>query len=188
MTARPPLRSGQRRQPAALAAFFLLQTMAAVFFVGDAVSEIISEPAATHSITEVLVALALVLGMIFGGLALRRTLERMRAQEAALAVASGALAEVIRAQFSDWGLTTAEQDVGFLALKGLDVAELAELRGSAAGTVRAQLTKVYAKAGVSNRAQFAALFVEELLGEGLVESNAVLPASMSITPQTLPTP
>jgi len=30
-------------------------------------------------------------------------------------------------------LTPAERDVGFLALKGLDVAEIAELRGAASG-------------------------------------------------------
>jgi DNA-binding CsgD family transcriptional regulator len=77
------------------------------------------------------------------------------------------LADVIAAQFTDWGLTPAERDVGFLALKGLDVAEIAELRGRAAGTVRAQLTRIYSKAGVSGRAQFAAYFVEDLLGEGL---------------------
>ena len=35
--------------------------------------------------------------------------------------------------------------------------------GAAQGTVRAQLTRIYAKAGVSGRAQFAAFFVEDLL-------------------------
>jgi DNA-binding CsgD family transcriptional regulator len=114
-----------------------------------------------------LVALALALGVAFGVMVLRQTLEDMRAQDVALATARGALADVIAAQFTDWGLTPAERDVGFLALKGLDVAEIAELRGRAAGTVRAQLTRIYAKAGVSGRAQFAAYFVEDLLGEGL---------------------
>jgi DNA-binding NarL/FixJ family response regulator len=47
------------------------------------------------------------------------------------------------------------------------VAEIAGMRGAAQGTVRAQLTKIYSKAGVSGRAQFAAFFVEDLLGEGL---------------------
>jgi DNA-binding CsgD family transcriptional regulator len=107
------------------------------------------------------------LGVAFGVMVLRQTLEDMRAQDVALATARGALADVIAAQFTDWGLTPAERDVGFLALKGLDVAEIAELRGRAAGTVRAQLTRIYAKAGVSGRAQFAAYFVEDLLGEGL---------------------
>jgi hypothetical protein len=41
------------------------------------------------------------------------------------------------------------------------------MRGAAQGTVRAQLTKIYAKAGVSGRAQFAAYFVEDLLGASL---------------------
>ena len=56
-----------------------------------------------------------------------------------------------------------------LALKGLDVAEISDLRGAAAGTVRAQLARIYAKAGVSGRAQFAAFFVEDLLGQALPE-------------------
>ena len=173
-------RQDGRRRPAAVAAFVLLQTFAAVFFVGDAVGDLFAEPAGPHSIFEAGVALALVTGVIFGGLELRRALERLRAQDAALAVASGALAEVIRAQFLRWGLTTAEADVGFLALKGLDGAEISAMRGSAPGTVRAQLTKVYAKAGVSNRAQFAALFVEDLLGESLVA--APVPAPPAVTP------
>ncbi|MFN3642142.1 MAG: helix-turn-helix transcriptional regulator [Gemmobacter sp.] len=67
------------------------------------------------------------------------------------------------AQFRAWGLTPAERDVAWLALEGLDTAEIAGRRGAAAGTVRAQLARVYAKAGVSGRAQFAALFVEDLL-------------------------
>lgn len=162
----------QRRRPVAVATFLVVQTLAAVFFVGDAVGDLLFAPVGAHSIFETLVVVALITGMIFGGLELRRTLERMRTQEAALAVASGALADVIRAQFAEWGLTVAEEDVAFLALKGLDVAEIAEMRGSAQGTVRAQLTKVYAKAGVSNRAQFAALFVEDLLGASLVEPIA----------------
>jgi DNA-binding CsgD family transcriptional regulator len=120
-----------------------------------------------HLVFEMLVALALALGVAFGVMVLRQTLEDMRAQDVALATARGALADVIAAQFTDWGLTPAERDVGFLALKGLDVAEIAEMRGAAAGTVRAQLTRIYAKAGVSGRAQFAAWFVEDLLGEGL---------------------
>jgi DNA-binding CsgD family transcriptional regulator len=154
----------------------VVQTVAAVFFVGDAASDLVADATAPHSIFEGLVALALMLGVVFGGWELRRTLERMRAQEAALAVASGALAEVIRTEFTRWGLTAAEQDVGFLALKGVDAAEIAAMRGSAQGTVRAQLTRVYAKAGVSSRAQFAALFVEDLLGGALVPEVPALSA------------
>ena len=148
---------GPRRRPIAWA----------VFFVGDALADYLDGQISPHLVFEMLVALALALGMAFGVMVLRQTLEDMRAQDVALATARGALADVIAAQFTEWGLTPAERDVGFLALKGLDVAEIAELRGRAAGTVRAQLTRIYAKAGVSGRAQFAAYFVEDLLGEGL---------------------
>lgn len=158
---------GPRRNPAALAVFLVVQTLAAVFFVGDVVADYLKDHAGPHLYFELLVSLALALGVVFGTVALRRTLEEMRAQDVALASARGALADVIAAQFTAWGLTPAERDVGFLALKGLDVAEIAELRGRAAGTVRAQLTRIYSKAGVSGRAQFAAYFVEDLLGAGL---------------------
>jgi DNA-binding CsgD family transcriptional regulator len=148
----------------ALAAFLLLQSTAAVFFVGDALSDMLSDPSAPHSVFESLVALALTLGVIFGVWALRQTLDQMRAQSRALQIARGALADAITAQFTAWGLTPAERDVALFALKGLDVAEIAALRGAAQGTVRVQMTHVYAKAGVTSRAQFAAWFVEDLLG------------------------
>lgn len=162
-----------RRQTAALAAFTLLQGVAAVFFVGDAVSDLLSDPGGPHSVLEPLVALVLVLGIFVGGWQLRLTLERMREQERALDTARGGLSRVIEAQFDAWGLTPAERDVGFLALKGLDVAEIGVMRGAAKGTVRAQLTRIYAKAGVSGRAQFAAWFVEDLLDEGLAAAQAI---------------
>lgn len=153
-----------RRGSIALAVFLLVQSTAAVFFVGDALSDMLADPLAPHSVFESLVAAALLLGVIFGAWALRTTLDQVRAQGRALQVARGALAEAIESQFTQWGLTPAEKDVALFALKGLDVAEIAALRGAASGTVRVQLTQVYAKAGVGNRAQFAAWFVEDLLG------------------------
>ena len=152
-----------RRFSAALAVTVVLQTMAALFFVADAVADLAEDPAAPHSIFESLVALALILGVVMGVWQLRQTLAQMRQQERALDTARGSLAQVIEDQFDAWKLTPAERDVGLLALKGLDVAGIAEIRGAAQGTVRAQLTRIYAKAGVSGRAQFASWFVEDLL-------------------------
>lgn len=160
-------RDAARRQTAALSAFLLVQTLGTVFFVGDVIGDLREDPTSFHFLFEATVTMALVLGVLFGAFALRRTIEFLRAQEAALDVARGALSDVIDRQFHAWALTPAERDVGFLALKGLDVAEIAEMRGAAQGTVRAQLTRIYAKADVSGRAQFAAFFVEDLLGEGI---------------------
>ena len=167
MTASLKLMTAGRRQTVALSVFLMIQTLAAVFFVGDVIGDLRTDPISGHFIFEAIVTAALVLGIVFGTFALRRTIELLRAQDQALQVARGALSEVIEAQFQAWALTPAERDVGLLALKGLDVAEIAELRGAAQGTVRAQLTRIYSKAGVSGRAQFAAFFVEDLLGQGV---------------------
>jgi DNA-binding CsgD family transcriptional regulator len=167
MTAAPDIRTAGRRQTAALSIFLLIQSLGAVFFVGDVIGDLRADPTSGHFIFEAIVTAALVLGIVFGAFALRRTIELLRAQDQALEVARGALSDVIDRQFQAWSLTPAERDVGLLALKGLDVAEIAELRGAAQGTVRAQLTRIYSKAGVSGRAQFAAFFVEDLLGQGV---------------------
>lgn len=163
----PDIRTTGRRQTAALSLFLLIQTTGTVFFVGDVISDLRADPISVYFVFEAVVTAALVLGIIFGTFALRRTIELLRVQDQALAVARGALSDVIEGQFQAWSLTPAERDVGLLALKGLDVAEIAELRGAAQGTVRAQLTRIYSKAGVSGRAQFAAFFVEDLLGAGV---------------------
>ena len=142
---------GPRRRPIAWAIFLIVQTLATVFFVGDALADYLAGQLSPHLMFEMLVALALALGMAFGVMVLRQTLEEMRAQDVALASARGALGDVIAAQFTAWGLTPAERDVGFLALKGLDVAEIAEMRGAAAGTVRARASGGRAKAKAINR-------------------------------------
>lgn len=154
-----------RRRAAALAALLALQALCAVFFVADVFGDLHAVGLDLHTLFEGAVAMALVAGIVLGGVEMRRTLEQMRRAETALSVATGAFADLIDTYFSDWGLTPAEIDVALLTLKGLEVAEIAELRGAATGTVRAQLTRVYAKSGVSSRTQFVCLFIEDLLAE-----------------------
>lgn len=152
-----------RSRATVLAGFLVIQSGAAVFFVADAVADFTFEGLSAHHVFEATIALALVVGVVLGALETRRLLDRARRGEAALAAASGALGEVIEAYFEEWALTPAEAEVAMLAMKGFDVAEIASFRGAAKGTVRAQLTKVYAKAGVSNRAQLVSILVEDLL-------------------------
>lgn len=154
---------GSRRRAWALAAVVLLQAVAAAFFVGDALADVHQEGWGTHAAIEGLIALALVVGVVLGALELRRLIAAARRSAAALATASGALQQVVVERFAEWGLTPAEADVALFALKGFDTAEIARLRGAAPGTVRAQLTQVYGKAGVSSRAGLVTLFFEDLL-------------------------
>ena len=53
--------------------------------------------------------------------------------------------------------------MALFALKGCDVAEIARLRGAAAGTIRSQLSQIYAKAGVSSQAMLVSVFIDDLL-------------------------
>ena len=155
---------GRRR--AALTFFTLVQAVAAIFFVLDAWTDLMAGEVDYHTIIEAFIAVGLLFGGLFGVRELARSHYLLRSHETALAAASGALAEVIDAQFTEWRLTPAEREIGMLSLKGFDIAEIAGLRGAAQGTVRAQMTSIYAKSGTSGRAQFAAHFVEDLLAGG----------------------
>nr|WP_321509215.1 helix-turn-helix transcriptional regulator [uncultured Celeribacter sp.] len=150
---------------AALAVVILLQGVAVIFFTGDALADALQGAAYLETAMELFVSIMLMAGLIMGIFQLRNLMNRLAEKSRALDIARGHLSEVIAAQFTAWTLTPAERDVALFALKGLDAAEIAALRGAANGTVRAQLTRIYAKAGVSSRAQLAAFFVEDLLSD-----------------------
>ena len=168
---RGAVRQSGRRRTSALAVVIVVQALCAVFFVADVLADFHWVGLDMHTGFEAAVALALVLGVVFGALEMRRTLERTRRAEAALSLASGAFAELVEAYFERWGLTPSEAEVALLALKGFEVAEIAKLRGAAAGTVRAQLTRVYAKSGLSNRTQLVCLFIEDLLDRPVAQNE-----------------
>lgn len=66
-------------------------------------------------------------------------------------------------QFSRWQLTPAESEVALLLLKGLPTKDIAELRSTSDQTVRQQARSIYKKAGLRNRAELAAWFLEDLM-------------------------
>lgn len=140
-----------------------VQALAAMFFLADAVGDVAQDGVSGHVAIEGLIAFALVAGVVLGAWHMRTLLAEARRREDALAIASGALADHVANRFAEWGLTAAESDVALFALKGCDVAEIAQLRGSAQGTVRAQLSQVYAKAGVTSQAGLVSLFFDDLL-------------------------
>lgn len=73
------------------------------------------------------------------------------------------MGEVIRMQFADWELTSSEQEVGMLLLKGLSLKEVSMVRNTLEKTVRQQASSIYKKAGLPGRHAFAAWFIEDLL-------------------------
>ena len=61
------------------------------------------------------------------------------------------------------GGTSAEREVSLFLLKGLSTKEIAAARRTSDQTVRQQARAIYAKAGLSGRAELAAFFLEDLL-------------------------
>lgn len=142
----------------------ILQGLACLYFVGDALldqADPVTSGAA--SIFEIIVALALLAGIILGAAYILRLVREARIREISVVVARGALSQILSQRFVDWGLSTAEADVAMFALKGCTVAEIADMRSAAQGTVRAQLSQVYAKAGVSSQPMLMSLFLDDLL-------------------------
>ncbi len=73
------------------------------------------------------------------------------------------LGQAIDEQFQLWGLSDSEKEIGLLVLKGFSHKEIAHMRGTSERTVRQQAASVYAKAGVENKNQLSAYFLEDLM-------------------------
>ncbi|MEQ1510878.1 MAG: hypothetical protein ABL909_10830 [Sphingopyxis sp.] len=158
-----PIEHHNRRTPM-VAAVVMLQAIAATFFIADAIGDMVEGGLSGHVLIELAIALALVVGVLFGAWQLRQMLAEARLRATAVAVAQGALADLIRARFAEWRLTDAEADVALFLLKGCDISNIAQLRNSASGTVRAQLASIYQKSQVTSQAQFMSLFLDDLIG------------------------
>lgn len=73
------------------------------------------------------------------------------------------LSSSIDEQLSKWGLTKSEKEIAFLLLKGFSFKEIGEVRGTTEKTARSQSAVIYSKAGLNNRSQLSAFFLEDLL-------------------------
>lgn len=162
----PPAQLLTDRRVALPVATLALQAVAAIYFVVDGIDDLFTEVRqgiTAEIVMECIVAFALLGGVVMGSRYIRRITAELRRQDRALADARGALADHIALRFDEWGLTPGEGEVALFALKGCDVAAIARLRGAATGTVRSQLSQIYAKAGVSSQAMLVSLFIEDLL-------------------------
>lgn len=163
--------AGRAGRAAFLSVLLVVQGLAAAFFLIDIAEDIggwqLLPSADLHYTIELAAVLTLVAGIGLTAVEMRRVMARQARMEQQLRIASGAFQELLDEHFVDWRLTPAERDVALLAIKGLSIAEIAALRQTRAGTVKAQCAAVYAKAGVTGRPQLLSLFIDELMGGGL---------------------
>lgn len=153
----------------AFLALLIAQAVCALLFASDILLSVIGiypVPLAwsTREMMEVGALIGLMLGLVFGALLVWRAFGDLRRAEARLERASGAFVDLLNARFDEWGLTAAERDVALFAIKGLTVPEIARLRETSEGTVKAQTAATYRKADVSGRPQLLSLFIEDLMG------------------------
>ncbi|MCX8508148.1 MAG: helix-turn-helix transcriptional regulator [Rhodobacteraceae bacterium] len=151
----------------ALLLLIALQASCTVLFLLDVLDDI-RDSASTGALTmhlfiEISANVGLSLAIVVEILFLRKLLQQQKRADKALSAASGALNAVIQGHFTEWGLTGAEADVAFFTIKGFSIAEIAQMRGSAEGTVKSQLNAIYRKSGLAGRGQLVSLLIEDLL-------------------------
>ncbi|TVP72051.1 MAG: LuxR family transcriptional regulator [Rhodobacteraceae bacterium] len=149
-----------------------VQAIGALFFISDigmSVLGIERQPITwqTREIMEIGAAVALLIGLVMSSVLLAQSQRRLGRAEAQLQRASAAFMEVLEQHFTQWALTPAERDVAFFVLKGFSTAEIARLRTTSEGTVKAQSNAIYRKAGVSGRGQLMSIFIDDLLTDDL---------------------
>lgn len=155
-----------------VAAVVVVQSVCAIFFVSDIISSVLGlypRPIAwqIRELLEIGAALGLVLGLALGAALLVKAMRQRHRAEEKLRRASGAFMTLLQERFAEWGLTPAERDVALFAIKGMSTQEIAALRSTSEGTVKAQTNAIYRKAGVSGRPQLLSLFIEDLMEDGI---------------------
>lgn len=156
------------RRAVPIIAIFLVQALCAFFFVSDILSSVLgiqTTPLSweTRELLEIGAAIGLILGVIIGALMLQRALRDRHRAEEQLRRASAAFMDLLEERFGEWGLTPSERDVALFAIKGMSTSEIAALRSTSEGTVKAQTNAIYRKAGVTGRPQLLSLFIEDLM-------------------------
>lgn len=182
------MKRAARRSTAGVVLVLAVQSVCASFFIFDILASVLGLRFTPidwqlREMLEVGAALGLLLGIVMGGLTLRRTLAERNSAEERLRRAAGAFGDLLEERFAEWGLTPAERDVALFAIKGLSTADIARLRATSEGTVKAQTNAIYRKAGVTGRPQLLSLFIEDLMHDDFA---ATVAASGGAGPAAVP--
>jgi len=167
--------------PSVLGLLMAVQLACALFFVSDVASDLMEDGGAIifdwHLIFETVATAGLLIAIAIEGRFLMDLLRRKARLEKSLHQASAEVYAVIEAQFEEWRLSPAEHDIAMFLVKGLGTQDIAEMRGSAEGTIKAHFNAIFRKAGVHSRAELLSVLIDRLLGERLerpVEVSVIL--------------
>jgi DNA-binding CsgD family transcriptional regulator len=170
MNVRWPFRNVGKALLCVMAAQFALASVFLVDFMIDVLG--LRATPTTYTFREIMQLsgwFGLILGLILNGILLSRLIRRSQRLERTAQMARGAFQDLVDERFAEWGLSPSEKDVALMAIKGYSNSEIAGILGKAEGTVKAQCNAVFRKASVSGRAQLLSVFVEDMLGEPLLQ-------------------
>lgn len=169
--------------PNGLMMLMAVQLGCAAFFVVDAVHDHLEGrnlwSLDLHLGIETIATLSLLVAIGIEAQFLKSLLNRKSMLERSLDHVSAEVNEVIIAQFEEWRLSPAESDIAMFLVKGLGTQEIAELRGSAEGTIKAHFNAIFRKAGVHSRAELLSALIDRLLGKRLDAAPKVFQARKS---------
>ena len=161
------------RDTLGLSILILVQIFCAGFFMLDALSDFVSDDyiSITHLYIEFFAALVLWISVYVEVRQLLELLRRKAHLEEHYRQSQLTLHEVMEENFKKWGLSPAEYDVAMFLFKGCSPAEIAEMRGTSDGTVKAQLSAIYRKAGVQNRAELMMGVIDDIYSKDLTTDS-----------------
>jgi DNA-binding CsgD family transcriptional regulator len=155
--------------PTLIVALIAAQLICAAIFLIDVTADVYEAAGVYwHLVPEALAVLALFVGIGFEAVYLMQLLQRKASLERSIKMASSSLQSVVESHFDGWKLTPSERDVAALMVKGLSISEIAGVRGSADGTVKAHLNAIYRKSNARNRAEVLSHIMDTLIDKPLL--------------------
>ncbi|MGB3280634.1 MAG: LuxR C-terminal-related transcriptional regulator [Pseudorhodobacter sp.] len=156
--------------PLTISLLIVVQLFCALFFISDVIADFEAmsalNPEYVHLYIEAIASLSLLAAIAFEARHLVHLVRRKERLEKNLAVTKMAVHEVIEMHFDHWNLTAAERDISTFLIKGCPIAEIAKLRSSAEGTIKAHLNSIYRKSETHNQTELLCTLIDALMGEG----------------------
>lgn len=154
-------------KPLGLYALIAVQSLCAAFFITDVIDDGSAlgwvNFLSSHFVIEMIAAVSLIAAVVIEVRFVMSLLRRKARLEKQVSLSAQAFHDVIEDFFDQWQLTPAERDIALFTIKGFGISDVANMRGSAEGTVKAHLNAIYRKAAVANRGELVSLLIEDLM-------------------------
>ncbi len=169
---KPERRFHGTRPTSASLALLVIQFVCIVMFLVDILYEVhiasVSDQGAAimgpvHLVAEGASLTLLLTGFGLAHMQLRQIRANVEEKMRQLGSLRGQFDSIIEERFGTWKLSAAESDIALLSLRGLKICEIARMRQTAEGTIKAQLSAVYRKSGIASRTELLAQFMDEFL-------------------------